>query len=356
MARMRPSMTMTRWQSIEYAYDERTGLYKKVSSEVIVPFAVVFGSESITRKLADTLSCASVSVSSSRALADEVKKPGAIVFIQWDMLCHVDPEVTRSPIVALTDNTHDALARMIRTLDAYPWLEHFLSEALLDRPNAKAHLARFVERIATGTEAGVFGDARAALLARASHRDARFERIRMFFEERGVSPRNLERINEVYEELVTNALYDAPMEGGYFKKAVPRTDDVDLPKARACEISYGVDTEMIYLRVRDTFGALDRTRMLSVLNRCNASGVALDESRGGAGLGLWRVFSAASTIAVTVDPHHLTEIMVGIAKKDKRTNGPLSVDLYFAAADARRRRVTEDPDLVDQSITIVRVA
>jgi hypothetical protein len=350
---------MTRWQAIEYEYDERTGLYRKISSQFIAPSAVVFASESITKKLANVLPCTTTRVTSSLQLATEVKKPGAIVFIQWDLLCHVDPEVTRAPIVALTDNSPDTLARMIRTLDAYPWLEHFLSEALLDRSpahTAKAHLARFIERIATGTEAGVFGDARAARLARASHRDSRFERIRMYFEERGVSPRSLERINEVYEELVTNALYDAPMEGGHFKKAVPRTDDVDLPKERACEITYGVDAEMIYLRVRDTFGALDRTRMLSVLNRCNASGVALDESRGGAGLGLWRVFSSASTIAVTVDPGHLTEILVGIAKKGGKATGPLSVDLYFSAADARRRRVTEDPDLIDQSITIVRVA
>jgi hypothetical protein len=348
------SSPTTRWHAIEYAYDEQSKLYRKVSTRVITPFAVVLASDAISAKLEEALPCGCVRVSSSRTLANEIAKPGAIVFVEWDLLCHIDDNMRHAPIVALTDNSSETLPRMIRTLDAYPWLEHFMSEAMLDRASVKAHLARFVERIAVGTEAGLFGDARAARLARASHREARFDRIRTFFSERGVSNRNLDRIGEVCEELVTNALYDAPMEGGHFTTAVARTEDVDLPNHRACEISYGVGAEMVYLRVRDTFGALDRKRLLSVLTRCNTGNVLLDESRGGAGLGLWRVFSAATTISITVDPGHLTEIVVGIATKDRKANGPLSVDLYFTSR-ARRRRVTEE-DLIDHSITIVRVA
>src|SRR5688572_23009482 len=304
---------MKPWQAIEYAYDDRSGLYRKVTTTQVTPFVAAFAGDAIVKRLEEILPCQLVRVRTSRELATQAAKPGVMVFIEWDLLCHVDAEMASVPIVAIMDDSPETLPRLIRSFDAYGWLKHGLSEALLARPTAKAHVARLVERIVMGTEPGMLGEARVALLARASHRDSRFDRIRMFFSERGVSGRTIDRINEVYEELVTNALYDAPLEAGYFKQSVQRTEDVDLPATHACEIAYGFDDGVAYIRVRDRFGALTRQRMLSVLSRCNTSGVELDVSRGGAGLGLWRVFSSASTVTVSVDPGVLTEVLVGIA-------------------------------------------
>jgi hypothetical protein len=345
------------WKAIEYSYDERSGLYRRVKTTQVTPSVVVFARAELVARLQALLPCPCVQVKTSRELSAAAATPGVLIFIEWDLLCHVDADVTHVPTVAITDDSPETLPRLVRSLDAYPWLAHCISETMLSRPIAKAHFVRLVERIVMGIEPGMLGEARVALLAQASHRDARFERIRMFFSERGVSGRTIDRINEVYEELVTNALYDAPMEAGYFDEAVPRTDDVELPRARACEISYGFDAGMAYIRVRDTFGALTRARMQSVLNRCNTSGVALDETRGGAGLGLWRVFSEATTVTITVDPQRLTEVLIGIATKEKRTAGPAALDLFFApVASARRYLATEGHDELDQSVTLVRVA
>ena len=349
---------MKPWKAIEYAYDERSDLYRQVNTTQVTPFVVAFGSDKLVARLEEILPCPCVRVRTSRELAVEAVKPGVMVFIEWDLLCHIDAELTGIPIVAIMDDSPEMLPRLVRSLNAYPWLSHGMAHTLLFQPRAKAHLARFVERLAMGTEPGMLGEARVALLARASHRASRFERIRTFFSQRGVSGRTIDRISEVLEELVTNALYDAPLEAGYFKSSVERTEDVDLPPTLACEISYGLDDTLAYIRVRDPFGALTRTRMLSVLNRCNAVGVELDESRGGAGLGLWRVFSVASTVTVTVDPGRLTEILVSIATKDKRAAGAVAVDLFFApTVSARRPRVTDDEqDLLDHSITLVRAS
>jgi hypothetical protein len=344
------------WQAIEYAYDERSGLYRRVSTTTIAPFVVALVRDSVANELRSLLPCPCVRVTNSRELATEASKPGAIIFVEWDLLCHIDADMTQTPIVALTDDSNETLPRLIRSLDAFGWLSHFLSQKLLSQPTAKQHLARLIEQLAIGVPATMIGEARVALLACTAHRDARFERIRMFFAERGVTVRSLERISEVYEELVTNALYDAPMEAGYFSGPIARTDDVELPREHACEISYGLHDSIAYIRVRDTFGALDRERMVSVLRRCNMEGVALDESRGGAGLGLWRVFSAASTIAVTVVPGQLTEIIVGIVTKERRGTGPLAVDVYFGPTEGRQRRVVSDHDPLDQSITLIRVS
>src|SRR5262249_5765420 len=147
----------------------------------------------------------------------------------------------------------------------------------------------------------------------------------------GVSARTIASSSDVAEELVTNALYDAPVEAGYFKRAVQRTEDVQLPPEHACEISYGLEHDSVFVRVRDPFGALTRCRLLGVLNRCQATGISLDESRGGAGLGLWRIFATASTIAITVIPGLLTDILVRIETRRRRsaTKQLLAAHLFF---------------------------
>ena len=340
------------WQAIEYGYDDRSGLYRRVKTTHVTPFVVAFARDEIVAQLRAVLPCPCVRVTTSRGLETEATKPGAVIFIDWDSLCHIDEAITKVPVVAIMDESPEILPRFIRSLDAYPWLAHWLSASLLTRPSTRGHLAQLVERLGVGTEPGMRGEARIARLARASHRESRFERIRLFFEDRGVSGRTIDRIFEVYEELVTNALYDAPFEAGFFKKSVPRTNDVDLPTNHACEISYGLDAETAYLRVRDTFGALTRERMTSVLGRCNASGVAIDDSRGGAGLGLWRVFSAASSLTVTVDPGQLAELLVGISLKDKRSSRPAAIDLFFAPVAAHKREHEDLRPELDQSITL----
>jgi hypothetical protein len=346
------------WQAIEYAYDDRSGLYRKTKTTQVTPFVAAFARDEVVAQLRELLPCQCVHVKTSRELAAAATRPGALVFIEWDALCHVDPQVTRVPIVAIMDESAEMLPRLIRSFDAYPWLAHCVSSSLLQRAGTRAHLAMLVERLVMGTNPGMLGEARVARLARASHRDSRFERIRVFFADRGVTGRTIDRISEVYEELVTNALYDAPLEAGYFKKSIARTSDVDLPADRACEISYGIDHDTAYVRVRDTFGALTRARMVEVLTRCNTTGVEIDDSRGGAGLGLWRVFSAASSVVVTVDPGRVTEVMIGIATKEKRASRPAAVDLFFAPSAVARLRMADDDEesLIDHSITLIRVA
>jgi hypothetical protein len=196
------------------------------------------------------------------------------------------------------------------------------------------------------------------LLNSSCRREERFERMREFFVKNGLSQRGVKTLVDVSEELVTNALYDAPVDAGYFEHHVSRTEDVDLPSDRACEISYGIDATTVFVRVRDPFGALERNRLQEVLNRCNSGEVALDESRGGAGLGLWRVFSAASTIAITVVPKTMTEMLIEFSIKDGRLVAPAlhAIHLFIAPKAVNEDFLdipTGEVDF-DQSVSFVR--
>jgi hypothetical protein len=200
------------------------------------------------------------------------------------------------------------------------------------------------------------GVGRVALLNQASHRTPRFERMREFFEARGASDRMLTVINDVAEELVMNALFNAPVESGYLDHPRSRIEDLELPPDRACEISYGVDGTSAFIRVRDTFGALKRSRLLQVLSRIGAQQeVPLDETRGGAGLGMLRIFSSALAVSVTVIPDALTDIVVSLdTKASRRSVRPAAVHMFFGRQSHRWIGVPvidDDQGLVEQSFT-----
>ena len=280
-----------------------------------------------------------------------------------ELVYQVSREITSVPVVAIVDAPPaETLPRVVQLFTRYPWLSHVVSRTLLASSIARGHLTTLIDRLASDPAHGQIGSAgvgRVARLARASRREARFERIHEFFARQGLPPRAIAAFGEIAEELVMNALYDAPLEAGYFKAAVPRTEDVELPQEHACEISYGTDDGNAFVRVRDTFGALSRDRLLEVLRRCQTRNVDLDTSRGGAGLGLWRVFSSATTVSITVIPGRLTDILVGIATRDRKLGRQLqAVDLQFApeangSCDALR---DDQHGELDRSITLVQVA
>jgi hypothetical protein len=345
-------------ESIEYIYDEATDLYRRVGAIRVV----VHASDATTRLISEALGDSCLRARTATELAAAATRPNTIAFVEVGMLCHASADIARTtPIVGVIDDAHETLPSIVRAFEVFPWLSHFTTTSAFTRPGAQADISRLVANLTVQGEhdlVSAAGYARVARLATASRRDVRCERMSQFFVDRGVSGRTIARLQDICEELVTNALYDAPFEGGYFSQPVPRTEDVDLPRELACEVSYGFDDGMAYVRVRDPFGALTRARVVAVWSRCKRiGGVSLDESRGGAGLGLWRVLLAASTVSIRVHPGELTEITVGIATKDKRDGNRLrAIELSFRPGGVAPASMADEYDLMDESFTLVRVA
>ena len=326
-------------------------------------YSVIWAGETHAAWLRTVVPRPYVCVANRTELTWQLSNPRACaLFIDAPLLLHLDSDRPTIPVIAVTeeDPSH-ALHATVKLLVDRPWLSHTLSTRLLAVPTARQHVAMLLDRLSarfadgsTRTPLGPTGKGRVALLAQASRRDARFDRIDAYFANQGLSNRTRDALHEIAEELVMNALYDAPVEAGYFPRAVPRTEDVSLPADRACEITYGMDESSAFVRVRDPFGAFTRARLLEVLARCATKDVSLDESRGGAGLGIWRVFQAASTISITVVPGKLTDIFVAITVKDGRATRELvATHLFFAPDERQPDAPLADDDLFDHSITLV---
>ena len=281
-------------------------------------------------------------VGSIHELVAALEDPDAVAFIDGAGLEAVSWLPVNARPHRLIGVASGTLASAIGWLGPYPWLSHAVSSSLLDHPFAQEHLAHVTSSMGAsklrlldwlGPDVG----GRRIRLARSIKRVERLERMSGFFEAKGVSNRTIDQLRDVAEELLTNAFYDAPVAAGALEKPISRTDDVVLPDQLACDLAYGCRADLAIVRVKDPFGSLTRERLMSVLARCSSTdmGVEVDESMGGAGLGMWRVFSNASFVAISVDARSHTEIMVGVAKRSPGPR-PFAFHLYFR--DGKRPR------------------
>lgn len=348
---------------IEYEWDDRTGLFCRTDrSDVITPRAVLFMTEARATVVRALLSCESIAVSTPSQVILEARRPGTVLFVDRDRLPQLDENIGAPTVCIVEAGPQEFLSTVINLLEQNPRLIHHIGASMLGKPHAASYLDKLVTRLALGEEPSMVSDVgvgRVALLAQSNRREVRLERMREFLEKHAIGERLIAKACDVFEELATNALYDAPLEAGFFPAAIPRTEDVELPAERACQVTYGVEDDTVVLRVRDPFGALPLRRLLAVLKRCNRVGAELDESRGGAGLGMWRVFSLASTLSITVVPNKLTEIVVSLTS-GSRAKQLSAIHLDFApdagGDDSILDNHQADYDLLDHSITLIRVA
>ncbi len=117
----------------------------------------------------------------------------------------------------------------------------------------------------------------------------------------------------ITEELLMNAIYDAPVAGGrHHYGDLPRTTTVELKPDEYSELSFGCDGTIFGIAVRDPFGALTRQKLFQylkkVLRRGDSSNL-IDTKKGGAGLGLFKILYSSHSLICNVDLENSTEVM-----------------------------------------------
>jgi hypothetical protein len=129
-------------------------------------------------------------------------------------------------------------------------------------------------------------------------------------------------IGAVCEELLMNALYDAPVdEAGVpiFAEVDPH-DRKDTRSPRPVSIRYAATENLFAVAVRDRFGRLAKNTILSYIEKCIHSPNQIDRKTYGAGLGLYLVANAAATYVVNVAYGIATEV---VCTFDRGAKSPL---------------------------------
>jgi hypothetical protein len=156
----------------------------------------------------------------------------------------------------------------------------------------------------------------------------------------GCGERTIELIETIVDELVTNAIYNAPRtadgEPKYAK--LSRREQVVLEDDEVGELQFACDGDYIAIAQIDPFGSLTQETVVSYLNRCLVKGPSqFSEATGGAGIGLFRVFQSLSKFVVNIDPGKKTEV---ISLIDLR----LSMKRFRQAAKSFHIFVADAPD------------
>ena len=117
----------------------------------------------------------------------------------------------------------------------------------------------------------------------------------------------------ITEELLMNAVYDAPVAGGRTHyDAMPRTDHRDLLPEEYGTLRFGSNGTMLGLSISDPFGAFKRHKwweyLRKVLKRTDSEGL-MDTKKGGAGLGLFKILYSSHAVVCNVEPGRRTEVI-----------------------------------------------
>ena len=129
-------------------------------------------------------------------------------------------------------------------------------------------------------------------------------------------------IGSVCEELLMNALYDAPVDAAgrpMFADVDPH-DRIETRSPRPVSIRYAATEQAFAVAVRDRFGRLAKNTILSYIEKCIQSPTQIDRKTYGAGLGLYLVANAAASYVVNVAYGIATEV---VCTFDRGAKSPL---------------------------------
>jgi hypothetical protein len=125
----------------------------------------------------------------------------------------------------------------------------------------------------------------------------------------GVRRKYRDAIEQCLDEMLMNALYDAPVDAGgkQMFADVPTKTRISLRMEQKVTVEYACDGATFALAVRDSFGTLRGETVLSYLDKCLHSEQQIDRKAGGAGLGLYIISNAATHFHVSLHPGVATE-------------------------------------------------
>jgi hypothetical protein len=118
-------------------------------------------------------------------------------------------------------------------------------------------------------------------------------------------------IEQCIDEMVMNALYDAPVDvqGNHLFSGIPTRARITMRTDQGVVVRYACDGKQFAVSVRDAFGTLERSTVLRYLRKCLHAEQQIDRKAGGAGLGLYLVVNASTAVTFHVVPGIATEVL-----------------------------------------------
>ncbi len=134
------------------------------------------------------------------------------------------------------------------------------------------------------------------------------------------------RITTVADELITNAVYNAPRDehGQPRYASTNRREKIALDPWEYVQVRFASDGQVFALSVTDWFGGLSVNVVRKLLTRCLSNENQIEQKAGGAGIGMYTAFRAANQLIINVEQAERTEIIAVFELGDRMRGDKLA--------------------------------
>ncbi len=156
-----------------------------------------------------------------------------------------------------------------------------------------------------------------------------------------------EAIEQCADEMLMNALYDAPVDadGKPLFADVPIKERIAMQVEQKPVVQYACSDRTFMFSVRDNYGTLARSTVLKYLDKCLHAEQQIDRKTGGAGLGLYLMASQSTQMTFNVLPGVATECICTFDLKAPKVQLE-DMGMFFERIDARGRLNPARPTLL----------
>jgi CRP-like cAMP-binding protein/CheY-like chemotaxis protein len=251
-----------------------------------------------------------------------------IIFLDVEMfdICSKLREVTPSSDIVLM--TSPILGTFMQKVREFGFIPNIVSRDENDRTFTIKNIITTVTKLSTQD---IFGlerylswgvDLIQSSVCKSSERSTLIEQVNKYFEGIGIRKTVRNRCDAVLEELLMNAIYDAPTnnEGKSLFNHLPRTQPVELQPEQYGQLRYATDGVLVGISVTDPFGSLDGKIILDYLNSCYSGQAGeLNKQKGGAGRGLHQIIENSDLVVFNISPKIRTEV-IALFQVDVKSN------------------------------------
>jgi hypothetical protein len=162
-------------------------------------------------------------------------------------------------------------------------------------------------------------------------KDQYIDQIVTYASNRKVRERVLHTIADILDEMITNALFDAPIDehGIFLYQKYDRKENLVLSVKQSSVLACQIDESKIFLSIKDPFGSLTKSKLLSYLSKGNSNTkVVVENKKGGAGIGINTIFRLSHNFVINIVSGVFSELIICISMESdilKQDNASLDI-------------------------------
>lgn len=263
---------------------------------------------------------AMLEIASTPEEAEEAISKGTfdIIFADETMFDLINKVPSICPTSKVVLMTADSVPNYLQEVKKMSYMPNIVSRNSEDRAFTMKNIVTSVSKL---TSRDIFGiekylawgaEVRELDVVSSDQRLELISSVEKYFEELGIRRSNRDRASLVMEELLMNAIYDAPTDdkGNSVYNHLDRKTKVELAPEHQAKLRYATDGMLMAVSVQDPNGSLKGETILNYLESCYTGEAGkFQVNKGGAGRGLHQIIENSDLVVFNIRTGVTTEVI-----------------------------------------------